>query len=164
MFHLSYIIINQHDLQSVDKFVPAILDDTSEFGDLPNESDDGLDHVSPSFNDISFVVSSALGRRSTLQDCFREFPCAIFKSDRASKAGQQKGSECSHCKGFQSCQRRGSDTSSRTYSKTKDIQPHDCAPSPQSVPIAAYHCHFYKTHQTEQTSERPNLHVTPSRP
>ncbi|KIV87871.1 hypothetical protein PV11_03389 [Exophiala sideris] len=43
MFHLSYVIINQHDLQSVDKFVPAILDDTSEYGNLQDESDDGLE-------------------------------------------------------------------------------------------------------------------------
>lgn len=50
MFNLSYIIINQHDLQSVDTFVPAILDDAHEFGEPADDSDDGLETVSRSLS------------------------------------------------------------------------------------------------------------------
>lgn len=43
IFKLSYIIINSHDLQSVDRFVSAILDDASEF--CEDESNDGVENV-----------------------------------------------------------------------------------------------------------------------
>ncbi|KIW59850.1 hypothetical protein PV05_00116 [Exophiala xenobiotica] len=44
IFSLSYIIINQDSLQSVDSFVSAILDDTSEFGETPDQSDNDIEN------------------------------------------------------------------------------------------------------------------------
>ncbi|KAK5217486.1 hypothetical protein LTR47_006062 [Exophiala xenobiotica] len=44
IFNLSYIIINQGSLQSVDSFVSAILDDASELGDTPEQSDNDIEN------------------------------------------------------------------------------------------------------------------------
>ena len=45
-FNLSYIILDREDLQSVDRFGDAILDDNSEFGDASNGSGDEDESVS----------------------------------------------------------------------------------------------------------------------
>ena len=47
-FNLSYIILDREDLQSVDRFGDAILDDSSEFGEVSNGSDNEAESVSHS--------------------------------------------------------------------------------------------------------------------
>ncbi|KIW38855.1 uncharacterized protein PV06_08685 [Exophiala oligosperma] len=70
IFSLSYIIINKHDLQSIDTFVEAILDDAREYSDPLDQSDDDLGRESDlraRVADVSFRgVASAQNDQTTL--------------------------------------------------------------------------------------------------
>lgn len=109
MFNLTYIILDRDDLQSIDAFGAAILNDDD---NDPDDPDGGLATVCAASMLADRLSDQLPARRSQLETCCGGLPNSIFQSSRTSETRYEESGQ-------------------RYYRKRLQIRPRRC-PNPGS--------------------------------
>ena len=102
MFNLSYIILDREDLQSVDAFGAAVLDDdNNDLDEAPHDSDANLGNVSIRCIESDLFPNQLLVRHVQLKTRRGGLPNYFFQPPRTSEIGHQKGGQRRYRQGLQ---------------------------------------------------------------
>ena len=104
MFNLSYIILDRDDLQSIDAFGSAILDDDSNDPDDAAHDPDGDLGTVCGHSILTDLLSNRVSARHFQHEtCNGRLPSSVFESSRASEIRHQESGQRCHREGIQPC-------------------------------------------------------------